>query len=73
VVATCESVGAYLLSWSPAQGYWVDQFARGPAAVASVVFDADTRAVTMHVSCPGGTPISNTQVVDSGTPGGRDE
>jgi hypothetical protein len=63
VVASCESVGAYLLSWSPAQGYGVGQVVRGPAAVASVVFDAGTRTVTMDISCPGGaggTPVSST-------------
>ena len=73
VYASCESAGAYLLSWSPAQGYGVDRVVRGPAAVASVVFDAGTRAVAMHVSCPGGTPVLNTQVVDSGPPGGGGE
>jgi hypothetical protein len=68
VVASCGSAGAYLLSWSPAQGYEVGQVVRGPAPVASVVFAAGTglvmtSMVTMDVSCPtgaGGTPISNT-------------
>jgi hypothetical protein len=63
VIATCESAGAYLLSWTPAQGYEVDQFARGPASVASVRFEANSTAVTMNISCPGGpgsTPVSST-------------
>jgi hypothetical protein len=60
VTAICESAGTYLLSWSPAQGYGVGQVARGPAAVASVVFDGGTRAVTMQVSCASGTPVSST-------------
>jgi hypothetical protein len=60
VFATCESVGAYLLSWSPAQGYGVARVVRGPAAMASVVFDAGTGTVTMNVSCPSGTPTSST-------------
>jgi hypothetical protein len=60
VVATCESAGAYLVSWSPAQGYAVDQVDPGPAAVASVDFRAGTLRVTMNVSCPGGTPVSST-------------
>ncbi|HEX4661604.1 MAG TPA: hypothetical protein VH307_29770 [Streptosporangiaceae bacterium] len=62
VVATCESAGAYLISWSPAQGYAVDQnqVVRGPTASASVVFRADRRTVTMKVSCPGGTPVAST-------------
>jgi hypothetical protein len=60
VVATCESGGAYLISWSPAQGYEVDSFVRGPAAVASVRFETTSRAVTMNISCRGGTPVNNT-------------
>jgi len=63
VVATCESAGAYLITWSPAQGYEVDQVSRGPAAVASVRFETSSTAVTMNVSCPGGpggTPVSST-------------
>jgi hypothetical protein len=63
VVATCESAGAYLITWSPAQGYEVDRVSRGPAAVASVRFDTISTAVTMNVSCPsgpGGTPVNNT-------------
>jgi hypothetical protein len=62
VVATCESAGAYLLSWSPAPGYAVaqGQVVRGPAAVASVTFDAGSATVTMNVSCSTGTPVSST-------------
>jgi hypothetical protein len=62
VVATCESAGAYLISWSPAPGYAVaqGQVVRGPAAVASVTFSAGTATVTMNVSCSGGTPSSST-------------
>jgi hypothetical protein len=69
VVATCESAGAYLITWSPAQGYEVDHFVQGPTAVASVRFDTSSTAVTMNVSCPGGpsgTPVNNTTT-------GRDE
>jgi hypothetical protein len=61
VVATCESAGAYLLSWSPAQGYGVAQVVRGPAAAASVAFGAGGGGtVTMDVSCSTGTPVSST-------------
>jgi hypothetical protein len=60
VVATCEPAGVYLLSWSPAQGYEVDRFVRGPAAQASVRFETNWLAVTMNISCQGGTPVSNT-------------
>jgi hypothetical protein len=60
VVATCESAGAYLLTWSPAQGYQVDRYVQGPAAVASVRFWSNSLAVTMSISCQGGTPVSST-------------
>jgi hypothetical protein len=63
VVATCESAGAYLITWSPAQGYDVSGFVRGPAAVARVGFESNTVELTMSVSCPGGpgsTPVSST-------------
>jgi hypothetical protein len=60
VVATCEPAGAYLLTWSPAQGYQVDRYVQGPAAVASVRFESNSLAVTMNISCQGGTPVSST-------------
>lgn len=60
VVATCESAGAYLITWSPAQGYEVDRFVQGPAAQASVRFETNATAVTMTITCPSGTPVENT-------------
>jgi hypothetical protein len=60
VVATCESAGAYLLTWFPAQGYQVDRYVQGPAPVASVRFESNSLAVTMDISCQGGTPVSST-------------
>jgi hypothetical protein len=60
VVATCEPAGAYLISWSPAQGYEVDRVNRGSAAVASVIFETTSREVTMNISCSSGTPVSTT-------------
>jgi hypothetical protein len=60
VVATCEPAGAYLLTWSPAQGYEVDRVVRGPAAVASVRFETSWTAVTMNITCPNGTQAEST-------------
>jgi hypothetical protein len=60
VVATCEPAGAYLLTWFPAQGYRVDRYVQGPAAVASVRFESNSLAVTMNISCQGGTPVNST-------------
>jgi uncharacterized membrane protein YgcG len=60
VVASCARGAAYLVSWSPAQGYGSDQIFRGPAAVAKVTFDAGGSAMTMAISCHGGTPTAAT-------------
>jgi hypothetical protein len=57
VMAICESAGAYLQYWSPNPGFEADDVVRGPAAVASVVFQNRTSGLVMQVSCSGGTPI----------------
>ncbi len=62
VVADCASAGAYLLSWSPQQGYAASSVVRGPAAAAKVVFESGQTAVTMVVTCPGGVPTATTSV-----------
>jgi hypothetical protein len=56
VVASCQAAGAYLVSWSPLQGYEVDDVNRGPATTARVTFESATQRVTMVVSCPAGVP-----------------
>jgi hypothetical protein len=61
VVASCQPAGAYLISWSPRQGYEVDRVTRGPAVTARVTFSPVTvspsaSAVTMVVSCSAGVP-----------------
>ena len=56
VVASCEAAGAYLISWSPLQGYEADDVNRGPAATARVAFESGTQLVTMVVSCSAGVP-----------------
>jgi len=60
VVATCQAAGAYLISWSPQQGYAVGDVFRGPAATASVQFESRTAEVTMRVSCSAGVPSATT-------------
>jgi hypothetical protein len=62
VVAGCQGAGAYLVSWSPAQGYEVDQVVRGPAATANVTFAGLRSLVTMDISCSGGVPTASTTV-----------
>jgi hypothetical protein len=56
VVADCQAAGAYLMSWSPSQGYEVSSVSRGPAATARVTFNSYPNHVTMVVSCSAGVP-----------------
>lgn len=64
VVAGCPAGGAYLESWSPAQGFVVGDVYRGPAQAARVTFDPATgsghSALTMLVSCSAGIPSATT-------------
>jgi hypothetical protein len=56
VVAGCGPSGAYLISWSPQQGYQADDVVRGPARRAVVAFIAGLSGVRMSVSCAALTP-----------------
>jgi hypothetical protein len=62
LVARCQPAGAYLVSWSPQQGYEVSGVSRGPAASAKVTFEGSSKLVTMVVSCRGGVPAASTRV-----------
>jgi hypothetical protein len=64
VMADCRAAGAYLASWSPAQGYEATTVIRGPAATAKVMFTSSRKVVTMAISCPGGTPSTATTVTN---------
>ncbi|MCO5994295.1 hypothetical protein [Actinoallomurus rhizosphaericola] len=67
VLARCGPADAvYLLSWTPAQGYGVDDVNRGPASRASVKLEADHgRKLVIQVTCRSGVPTAVT------TNGGR--
>jgi hypothetical protein len=74
VLAECRPAGAYLVSWSPVQGYQADDVTRGPAATARVVFESTANTVTMKVSCPhgaAGPPVASSSIQPWG--GGTDE
>jgi serine/threonine-protein kinase len=58
VLAQCRTQGAYLVSWSPSQGYEAGQVLRGPATTAQVTFESVAGSVTMVVSCPAGVPTA---------------
>jgi hypothetical protein len=74
VLAECRPAGAYLVSWSPVQGYQADDVARGPAATARVVFESSANSVTVTVTCPdgaAGAPVAASYIRPWG--GGTDE
>jgi len=74
VLAECRSAGAYLVSWSPVQGYQADDVTRGPAATARVVFESSANSVTVTVTCPNGAtgaPVAASYIRPWG--GGTDE
>ena len=74
VLAACQSGGAYLVYWSPDQGYTADDVARGPAPVASVTFSNTAGGVVMRVSCPSGTPVAHVlSISPSPSPSHTDE
>lgn len=62
VVAQCGPAGAFLVSWSPQQGFQASGVTRGPATTARVVFAASASTVTMAVSCASGAPTAATTV-----------
>ena len=74
ILAECRP-GAYLVSWSPVQGYGASSVARGPAATTRVVFESDAKTVTMTVTCPDGTagvPVAASYARSWGDGGGDD-
>jgi hypothetical protein len=56
VIAQCHTGFAYLISWSPAQGFQAQDVMRGPAFMAGVTFKGLGREIRMSVSCPANTP-----------------
>jgi hypothetical protein len=74
VLASCQRGGAYLVYWSPDQGYTANNVARGPAQVASVTFSNTAGGVVMRVSCPSGTPVAHVYpITPSPSPSRSDE
>jgi len=69
VLATCQAAGAYLLSWSPQQGFEAVDVVRGPAGVASVRFAGQFDALITRVACHGGVPTMSLSGWSGGEPG----
>lgn len=59
MLAQCQGTNAYMLAWSPAQGFAVDDVQRGPAQTASLIFTNGPIEMLMRVSCKGGVPVAN--------------
>jgi serine/threonine-protein kinase len=61
VVATCVNGSAYLVVWSPAQGFHAEDVIRGPARVARVKFESRGREIGVTVTCVDGIPQSSVE------------
>ncbi len=70
VLADCGGSGAYLISWSPQQGYQADDVVRGPAAVARVDFLNGPSGVRVAVTCAGSVPTEAVHGLWGGDDGG---
>ncbi len=65
VLAECQPAGAYLVSWSPVQGYEATDVIRGPVTTARVVFESGANSVTVTVTCPdgaAGAPVASSRI-----------
>jgi hypothetical protein len=66
VVARCsarsESATAYLVSWSPAQGYSVDEVKRGPAAEVEITFRSQSKQVNVSIQCSSSGPVEHVEI-----------
>lgn len=66
LVASCAGARAYLVSWSPQQGFGSTDVVRGPATNAQVTFIGGQLTVTMVVSCDAGVPTATVTAVGTG-------
>jgi hypothetical protein len=71
LVASCTGARAYLVSWSPQQGFGSTGVVRGPATSARVAFTGGQLTVTMVVSCAAGVPTATSTSVSTGDSGTR--
>ena len=67
LVASCAGARAYLVSWSPQQGFGSSDVVRGPATNAQVTFIGGQLTVTMVVSCDAGVPTATVTAVGTGS------
>lgn len=60
VIARCTGNSLYLMSWTPRQGFEIDDHTRGPAHTAYIKFESDDADIHMSINCSDGTPESVT-------------
>jgi hypothetical protein len=65
IVASCTGTHAYVVSWSPQQGFASADVVRGPAKNAQVTFTSGQLTVTMVVSCAAGVPTATSTAVST--------
>ena len=58
VVAVCVTGQAFLVSWTPAQGYRVERVERGPYEHADVRFESSAGRSEVRVRCSGSEPTA---------------
>ncbi|WP_141581792.1 hypothetical protein [Actinomadura sp. WMMA1423] len=73
IVARCHHGSAYLVSWTPRQGYSVDLSRRKPPGPVFVQFRTATRRVIMTVGCHGDLPFTSVQRQRAERTGGHEE
>ena len=72
VLAGCAGPDAYLISWSPQQGYAAGDVVRGPVGLARVVFFWPGGAgVSLTVTCAGSVPSAAVSRVQGDDGGGQ--
>lgn len=64
VLAQCDGDQAYLVYWTPAQGYHTDDIFRGPALTAHVTFEGRGPEIRIEVTCADSVPMSDIRTDD---------
>jgi len=65
VLTSQAGTRAYVVSWSPQQGFGSTDVVRGPATNAQVTFTGGQLTVTMVVSCDAGVPTATSTAVSA--------
>lgn len=63
-IVRCQGDRAYLVSWSPHQGYRTTGITRGPAETVRVTFSSEDHKVEVEVGCVAGAPRPRVELED---------